>query len=78
MRKTKKWDDCWEEKTAGTKKCRSCVHRATISPLGTKGTNHIICLYILDNGVSRPCNPGDDCTEYKRGKQRNRAKFVYQ
>lgn len=46
----------------GTKKCVSCVYR------GVLGNSTVYCNYLRLNKRMRPCEPGDTCTVYKKGK----------
>ena len=47
-------------------KCKSrCIHSGKIGDAKC-------CLYIFDTDRIRPCPPGPDCTEYKRGKRRRK------
>lgn len=45
-------------------KCKKCIYRA---PEDTPW----LCEYILIVGHRRKCEPGDKCTEYKKGKRIN-------
>lgn len=46
-------------------KCDTCIYRASNMDLWK-------CNYILINNHSRPCEPGKECTVYKKG---NRLKI---
>ena len=48
----------YREQKEKTERCNSCGYRSYIADVG------IICAYILKEGHSRPCKPGNGCTAY--------------
>ena len=48
----------YREQKAKTERCKTCGYRDYMTDVG------IICSYILKEGHSRPCKPGDECTVY--------------
>ena len=48
----------YREQKSKTERCKTCGYRDYITDVG------IICAYILKEGHSRPCKPGNGCTEY--------------
>lgn len=52
---------------ACTERCRWCVYFETSNVIGPH------CSYILITGHSRGCPPGDDCTAFKKAKEKNTA-----
>ena len=53
----------YREQKSKTERCNSCGYRSYIADVG------IICAYILKDGHSRPCQPGNGCTEYIESKR---------
>ena len=43
------------------RKCDTCIYRTRVS--GEENA----CYYIMHKGHRRPCKPGNECTEYKKG-----------
>lgn len=52
-------------------KCKTCLYRASEEYKCMK------CDYIGITGTMRPCEPGDECTVYKRGKRKVRRMYRF-
>jgi len=49
-------------------KCETCIYRAS------KEYTDMKCDYIGVTGTSRPCEPGENCIVYKKGKRKVKKK----
>ena len=48
----------YREQKSKAERCKTCGYRDYMTDVG------IICAYILKEGHSRPCKPGNGCTAY--------------